>query len=108
MHNRTPVPGSVAATFLSASIAAVGLGLIVFFRAPLIRFLDIAPTVGNIPGIWLFSTLLWLGMWVVAHLALRRRTALGSVQGWTWLFLAALAAGVLIAEASLGWGTLFE
>src|SRR3989304_1633789 len=104
MHTPTPVPGSGAATFLSASIAAVGLGLIVFFRAPIIRFLDIAPTVGNIPGIWLFSTLLWLGMWVVAHLALRRRTALGSVQGWTWLFLAALAAPGLGRRGKPGLG----
>ncbi len=108
MRLRTPAPGSAAALFLSASVTALALGLVVFFRSDLTRLLGFPQPAGTILAIWLFSMLLGPALWGLTHLALGRRAQLGTLQGWTWLFLAALAAGVLIAGSSLGWGTLLE
>jgi hypothetical protein len=108
MRSNLAVPGSLAAAFLSSSITAVLFGLMVYFRNGFLNStLQIYPPTGTFGGIWLFSYLIWLILWVVLYFALRHRDSVGTLPGWTTLFLIAILIGVLIAEASFDWSTLF-
>jgi hypothetical protein len=109
MRSNLAVPGSLAAAFLSGSITAVLFGLMVYFRSGFLNpILEIYPPAGTFSGIWLFSYLIWLILWVVSYFALRHRDSVGTLSGWTAVLLVAILASILLAEASFDWSTLFS
>lgn len=109
MKNKLTVPGSLAAAFLSSSIAIVLMGVMVYLRGDVLKStLEIFPALGTFGGIWLYSYLIWLALWAILHFTLRGRDFSGSPRFWINFFVAAVLLGILIAEASLEWNTLFQ
>ena len=109
MKNKLTVPGSLAAAFLSSSIAVVLMGVMVYLRGDVLKStLEIFPALGTFGGIWLYSYLIWLALWVVLYVAMRGRDFSGSLRFWINFFVAAVLLGILIVEASFEWSTLFQ
>jgi hypothetical protein len=109
MKNNFAVPGSLAAAFLSSSIAIILMGVMVYLREEVLNsILGIYPVMGTFGGIWLYSYLIWLVLWIVLYFALRRRASMGSLSTWTNFFIVAALLGIFISLASLEWMALFE
>lgn len=109
MKNNFAVPGSLAAAFLSSSIAIILLGMMVYLREEVLRStLEIYPALGTFGGIWLYSYLIWLVLWIVLYFALRGRASMGNLSTWINFFVVATLLGILITLASLEWNTLFQ
>jgi hypothetical protein len=109
MKNNFAVPGSLAAAFLSSSIAIVLMGVMVYLREDVLNLiLGIYPALGTFGGIWLYSYLIWLVLWVGLYFALRGRASMGSLSSWTNFFVIAALLGMLISLASVEWNALLE
>lgn len=101
------VSGSLAAMFISSSITPLLLGILVYFRKRL-PFLEVYAPAGTFSGIWLYSYIIWIILWLLGHAALRGRKEAGSLRTWTIAFVVSVIIGTLIALASFKWSTLFE
>jgi hypothetical protein len=109
MKNNFAVPGSLAAAFLSSSIAIILMGVMVYLREEVLNsILGIYPALGTFGGIWLYGYLIWLVLWIVLYFALRGRASMGSLSTWINFFVVATLLGILITLASLEWNTLFQ
>jgi hypothetical protein len=109
MKNKLTVPGSLAAAFLSSSIAVVLMGIMVYLRGGVLKpTLEIYPALGTFGGIWLYSYLIWLVLWVILYAVMRARADVGSLAYWVNFFIVAVLLGIVIAEASFEWSTLFQ
>jgi len=100
------VSGSLAAMFLSTSIASIILGVLVYTRKPL-AFLEVYSPAGKFSGIWLYSYIIWIILWLIGYVALRGKKEVGSLKTWVIIFSISVIIGTLLAEASLKWETLF-
>jgi len=101
------VSGSLAAMFASTSITSLLIGIFVYFRKQL-PFLEVYKPAGTFSGIWLYSYIIWIILWLVGYAALRKRKEAGNLRTWVLIFIASVIIGTLLAEASLKWYTLFE
>jgi len=100
------VPGSLAAMFTSTSITSLRIGIFVYFRKQL-PFLEAYKAAGTFSGIWLYSYVIWIVLWLAGYVALRKRKEVGNLRTWMIVFTISVIIGTLLAEASLKWYTLF-
>lgn len=101
------VSGSLAAMFISSSLTSVLIGILVYIRKQL-AFLEVYAAAGTLSGIWLYSYLIWIILWLTGYAALRNRKEAGSLRMWTIIFVVSVIVGTLLALATLKWNTLFE
>jgi len=101
------VSGSLAAMFSSSSITSILIGILFFIRnqSP---WLAVYSAAGTWSGIWLYSYITWIVLWLIGYVALRGRKDVGSLRTWVLVFALSVIIGTLIIEANLEWASLFE
>lgn len=100
------VSGSLAAMFISSSITSLLIGILVYIRKQL-PFLEVYAAAGTFSGIWLYSYIIWVILWLLGYAALRGRKEIGSLRIWIIVFVISVIIGTLLALASFKWYTLF-
>lgn len=101
------VSGSLAAMFFSTSITTLMISMLVYFRRQL-SFLLVYSAAGTWSGIWLYSYIIWIVLWLAGYGALRNRKEAGSLQMWTLFFALLVIVSTLIVVGQLEWASLFE
>lgn len=101
------VSGKVASAFLSSSISILLIGILAYFRKQL-PFLQVYPPTGSLGGIWLYSYLVWIVVWLITYVALRKRETVGSIKGWVAVFITSVVLSTLLVEIGLNWSSLFQ
>jgi len=100
------VSGSLAAVFISSSITSLLIGILVYIRK-LLPFLEVYSAAGTLSGIWLYSYVIWIILWLLGYAVLRTRKEVGSLRTWVIVFALSVIIGTLLTEASLKWSSLF-
>ena len=103
MRMTIPVSGRLGAAFLSSSITVLLFGVLVSCQggvlSPMLALLPM-PALGSIICL---SYLIWFLLWIVLYYFLGGHESVGTLPGWTAIFLVATLLGILIAEVSFAW-----
>ncbi|OGD54259.1 hypothetical protein A3K80_08025 [Candidatus Bathyarchaeota archaeon RBG_13_38_9] len=92
--------GVTASAFISASIGILLIGILAFLRKGL-PFLEVYPPAGTFSGIWLYSYLIWGGVWAFSYSILKRYQSVWTLKGWSILLLISILVSTILIEASL-------
>jgi len=99
--------GKVASAFIASSVSILTIGIFGYLRNQL-PLLQVYSPAGTFSGIWLYSYVTWVILWVVLFLTLRQREKMGTIKVWLTLFLASSATTTILIEASLNWSSIFK
>lgn len=93
--------------FLSTSITSILIGILFYVRrqAP---WLGVYGAAGTWSGIWLYSYITWVIIWLIGYAALRGKKEVGTLRTWVFVFAIAVIIGTLTIAANLEWASLFE
>jgi len=93
--------------FFSTSVTSILIGILFYIRnqSP---WLAVYSGAGTWSGIWLYSYLTWIILWLIGYVALRGRKEVGNLRTWVIIFTIAVIIGTAIVAANLEWASLFE
>jgi hypothetical protein len=104
---QTAASGKVAAIFISCSLSVLVIGILTLLRSQL-AWLEVYPPAGTFSGIWLYSYMIWVVLWVGLYIILRHKENIGTIKTWLIFFLASLATTTVLIEVSLNWSSLLK
>jgi len=98
--------GHLSATFLSSSITVLLFGVMVPCRGGVLKPLLARLPVPALGGLIYLSYLSWFLLWIVLYSILGGRASIGTLPGWTGIFLGTTLLSSLIAMVSCAWRAL--